>query len=218
MTPSGTAADLWDVAFTDRMNGWAVGVLATGEETGSPIILATTDGGARWHAQTVPAGVDSLKAVQFIDDETGWAIGTPGVVLRTTDGGSTWKRSRLAPQANPLDLDFVDGKYGWVCGTIGLGGNFGYHTVNGGLTWTRESIPGDVSSAVDFIDRKHGYRVGDSGLVAATSDGGKTWNFLPTSAPSSYLFDVRMWGDGTGYVVGQFGTIMKTVTGGEGPK
>jgi photosystem II stability/assembly factor-like uncharacterized protein len=212
---AGTRADLNGVAFSDAAHGWAVGAVGSDDRVRG-IILATTDGGAHWKAQRVPVGVRALSKVRFVDDQTGWAVGSPGIVLRTTDGGTTWKRTLLARDSNLLDVEFVDRRYGWVCGSAKFGGDIGYRTTDGGATWIRESIPADAIQTVDFVDRKHGWQAGMSGLVIATSDGGATWKVLPQSAPSSYLFGLKMWSDATGYVAGQFGTIMKTETGGQG--
>lgn len=210
-----TKADLGGVAFSDRSTGWIVGAVGDADDSRG-VILATTDGGAHWRAQKVPAGVKVLNKVKFVDDKRGWAVGSPGVVLRTTDGGATWKKTQLAPKAMLLDVDFVDRKYGWVCGSIAFGGDIGYRTTDGGATWTREDIPEDAVQTVDFTDRKHGWQAGASGIVLYTRDGGASWHEMPQSAPSSQIFDIRMWSDGSGFVAGQFGTIMRTETGGQG--
>ena len=212
-----TKADLNGVAFSGRSDGWIVGALGKDSDLRG-LIFATADGGAHWKQQKVPAGVRVLTKVRFVDPDHGWAVGTPGIVLRTTNGGDTWRKVQLAPESMLLDLDFVDKSYGWVCGSIGLGGDVGYRTTDGGQTWIRENIPADAVGAVDFTDRKHGWQTGMSGIVLYTENGGETWAELPQSAPSSYLFDIRMWGDGTGFVAGQFGTIMKTGTGGQGDR
>jgi photosystem II stability/assembly factor-like uncharacterized protein len=210
-----TKADLSGIAFADRRTGWIVGGVGAADDSRG-VILATTDGGSHWRAQKVPAGVRVIAKVKFVDTRSGWAVGSPGVVLRTTNGGATWKKTQLAPKAMLLDLDFVDRRYGWVCGAIALGGNIGYRTTDGGVTWSRETIPADAVQTVDFVDRKHGWQAGMSGIVLSTHDGGESWSELPQSAPSSHIFDIRMWSDGSGYVSGQFGTIMKTETGGQG--
>ena len=204
------------MAFVGRADGWAVGGRRVDDDTTRGVIRHTTDGGVHWTGQTVPSGVQALSKVRFVDDRTGWAVGEAGVVLRTADGGSTWKKVQLAPKCGLLDVDFVDRRFGWVCGSIALGGDIGYRTTDGGATWTRENIIVDAIQAVDFTDRRHGWQAGASGLVLFTDDGGASWKELPQSAPSSYLFDIKMWSDGTGYVAGQFGTIMKTETGGQG--
>ncbi len=73
---------------SDASHGFAVG------ENGT--ILATTDGGANWSAQS--------EALPF-DDTRGWAaggdyLGIPGwfngVTLVTKDGGGTWSEQDLA--------------------------------------------------------------------------------------------------------------------------
>ena len=211
-----TKADLSGIAFADRCTGWIVGGVG-GADDSRGVILATSDSGSHWRAQKVPSGVKVISKVKFVDARNGWAVGSPGVVLRTTDGGETWRKTqRLAPKAMLLDVDFVDRKYGWVCGAIALGGNVGYRTTDGGVTWSRETIPADAVQTVDFTDRKHGWQAGMSGIVLYTHDGGASWSELPQSAPSSHIFDIRVWSDGSGFVAGQFGTIMKTETGGQG--
>ena len=52
-------------------------------------ILKTTDGGANWEENYSIIDIE-LNDIQFIDDNTGWAVGENGIVLRTTNGGVTW--------------------------------------------------------------------------------------------------------------------------------
>jgi photosystem II stability/assembly factor-like uncharacterized protein len=58
---------------------------------GSPgsLVLHSADGGASWETfrtdQTAP-----LKALYFLDDQRGWAVGALGTILNTRDGGRTW--------------------------------------------------------------------------------------------------------------------------------
>ena len=52
-------------------------------------ILATTDGGETWKAQT-SGSTESLNGVSFADAWAGWAVGDGGTTLATDDGGATW--------------------------------------------------------------------------------------------------------------------------------
>src|SRR5665811_1658454 len=68
------------VSFTDASHGWAVGASGT--------ILATTNGGSIWAAQT-SGTTDALRAVTFTDAGHGWAVGDSGTILVASDG-RTW--------------------------------------------------------------------------------------------------------------------------------
>ena len=54
--------------------------------TGTGVILATTDGGATWNAQSSGSDGD-LSGVAFGDATHGWVVGSGGVILATTSGG-----------------------------------------------------------------------------------------------------------------------------------
>jgi len=67
---SGTNEVLGSVTFTDPSHGWAVG--------DSPLILATTDGGATWtkqHSGQHSGTSEYLESVTFTDPSHGWAVG-----------------------------------------------------------------------------------------------------------------------------------------------
>ena len=66
---------------------------------GSPgtVVFHSSDAGKTWQAQ--PTGQNlPLHAVQFLDEEHGWAVGEMGLVLASTDGGTTWKPQRRGGQ------------------------------------------------------------------------------------------------------------------------
>ncbi len=70
---SGTGRFLWDVAFVDTQEGWAVGSFGT--------ILYSRDGGVTWELQY--SGTEEiLQSMVFIDKTLGWAVGEGGVILR----------------------------------------------------------------------------------------------------------------------------------------
>jgi hypothetical protein len=90
-------------------------------------ILATTDSGKTWTlsptGQTAP-----LRALHFIDEERGWAVGSLGTILSTTDGGRNWRVQRTAgrlailtiqatPDRLPLELlASLSGNDGYLSG------------------------------------------------------------------------------------------------------
>jgi hypothetical protein len=84
---------------------------------GSPgsCVFFTADAGRTWSA--FPTGTTlPLRAITFVDDLHGWAVGQLGLILASTDGGRTWRRQRSGgaraavmavagvPQDLPLEL------------------------------------------------------------------------------------------------------------------
>jgi len=176
-----TTRDLNKLAFIDNLRGWAVGDSGT--------ILATTDGGESWAAQTSPVAYD-LVDVDMVDAQYGWALaqqfpaeplfeyGTS--VLRTTDGGANWSVQSTFNELFLHAIEFAD------TGRGVLGGEQGklWRTTNGGANW----IVANVDSAAfaiwpvrdfEFFTPNYGVATGGyydvTGLVWRTTDAGKNW-------------------------------------------
>ncbi|MCW5200310.1 hypothetical protein VU07_00615 [Desulfobulbus sp. F4] len=103
-----TPAQLFEVAFPDAMNGYAVGRVFNDDGISSiGKILITKDGGTTWN-ETIwldDSGnpVSSFFGVSFVDADTGWAVGTEDTILRTINGGETWTLEwRVGPTARNL--------------------------------------------------------------------------------------------------------------------
>jgi photosystem II stability/assembly factor-like uncharacterized protein len=68
--------------------------------------------------------------------------------------------------------------------------------------------------AIDMVNDKVGYIVGEEGLIMKTTDGGESWKGL-NSGVFENLFCVDFIDENNGWVSGQDGTIMHTTNGGE---
>ena len=76
--------------FSNAQNGRIVG---QDDNTGSPISLKTSNGGATWTEVNVPVASGEFKDVFFTGPDSGAVVGSSGsdgVVCRTADGGATW--------------------------------------------------------------------------------------------------------------------------------
>lgn len=69
---------------------WVVG------DPGS-VIWHSNDGGRTWRQQWTNQSAP-LKAIYFVNDQTGCAVGALGTILMTTDGGITWQSNHAAPR------------------------------------------------------------------------------------------------------------------------
>ena len=137
------AGQLNGIACTDSRHAWAVGTSRTG---GHPLVLATTDGGARWQIQYAarPIGGE-LDAVTFADSRHGWAVGHDGLILATTDSGMHWAIQPTGLQGGVLHhVAFFDDLHGWVA----TGGYPMLWTADGGRHWWVMKLPGDGYNAV----------------------------------------------------------------------
>jgi len=166
---------------------------------------------------------DMAFGVHFIDDKRGWIVGNCGLALMTPDGGISWEKINIANQ-NFKDIYFV-GENGWIVGDGGLI----LHTSDGGINWTRQqsNIKNPLTS-VFFLDKENGFAVGTDGMILTTSDGGASWKAIDidwTSIISEELisngiicinlYDVFFSNKLCGWIVGDCGTVLKSVDGGE---
>lgn len=126
-------------------------------------------------------GVQSNNCVFFINDTLGWIGKQDGKIYRSTDGGATWSamQSGQSTSSYITAIQFVDTQIGYAsC----YGGGKVLKSIDGGLTWA--SIAPDplvFIRALHFFDALTGVAVGHAGHVIRTTDGGATWNFMPSN-------------------------------------
>ncbi len=172
------------VDFVDANNGWAVaGSGAGGTALPRSSIITTMDGGANWTLQTNPHHLSRGYAdVDFIDINTGWAVGGFETIIHTSDGGANWMTQRFGTGSTPAlrGVSFIDAMNGWAVGFSGII----LHTSDGGATWNPQTSGTALNlNGVAFSDINTGVAVGDAGTVLYTSDGGTTWNASVGATP-----------------------------------
>ncbi|MGB7923464.1 MAG: Ig-like domain-containing protein [Pyrinomonadaceae bacterium] len=204
-TRFGNLGTLYGVDFVDLNTAYA---------SGGGTIMKTTDGGRTWSPQNVPVlSFRNLVSVDFVDQNTGWAVGANGSIIATTDGGANW--TLQASNTNNFfgGVSFVSATEGWT-----VAGNVVLHTTNGGQTWTQQSVPQNTwVASVHFVDALNGWAAGTQENIIRTSDGGQTWVTQRggTSTPFIYPFNGISMGDALhGIAVGNAGTIVSTIDGG----
>ena len=198
-----------DVFFADESRGWAVGKRSYEPDLWGQIIFYTNDGGATWETQYELAPPDQLfsyfrlDSVYFTDRQNGWAVGSSeffgygdgqahlGAILYTTDGGLHWEE-----------------QVSEIC-----------------ESWDREFF------AVQFLDSQNGWALdhghfdpsanGQSLFLAHTTDGGITWEWVPTGIQGSMSVgfamvqgDMIFTDEHHGWAVGGLGKVIHTDDGG----
>jgi photosystem II stability/assembly factor-like uncharacterized protein len=208
--PGAEALDFRAIRAFDDKTAFIMSV-GSGE---SSRIYKTIDGGAHWELvlrNQDPQGF--FDAIQFWNAQRGIVIGDPvgGHIFAATtaDGGHTWGPVDAAsiPPARPGEGAFAasgtclvvgPGGLAWI-GTGGPGGARTYRSNDWGRTWKFADTPirhdSDASGifSLAFRDSRHGVAVGgnyskpgeDTANIAATDDGGVTWN-APALRPKGY--------------------------------
>jgi photosystem II stability/assembly factor-like uncharacterized protein len=201
--PGPDTLQLRDVYAADALTAW---VLASGPGDLSRI-YRTTDGGESWTLQwTNPEPEGFYDCLDFWDHRRGMAYGdaVDGElrILITEDGGEHWARvpAESLPEALPGEGGFAasglctqtgPGEKAWIAA-----GNTRrtrvFRTTDYGESWRVADVPvesgeGAGLTAISMVDGRRGFAFGGAlsrtaertRNVAATRDGGATWELLP---------------------------------------
>lgn len=168
---------------------------------------------AQWtNLNPVPDGND-LWSTFFIDDSTGWIVGTGGFLKKTTNAGNEWIQQNSGTTLTLKSIQFINNNTGWICGESGLI----LKTTNSGTTW--DSLASGTTqhlSDIYFFDVDTGYVVGFGGTILKTTNGGAYWTSL-NSGTSNDLYSMDFVDAFTGYAVGEINdtsSVIKTTDGG----
>lgn len=139
-------------------------------------------GRSRWEAivpDSLPA--EKWRAIQFIDQLTGWVGSETGRLFQTNDGGRTWREAALGNDAGVAAIDFLDWNRGWVLTGPGSGAEARlFVTWNGGRSWKQARLAG--VEKIYRVDAARGWAIGSESGLWRTVDGGENW--LPVETPA----------------------------------
>ena len=201
-----------DLTFIDPNNGWVVG----GRDE-NLLIMTTTDAGISWHQQTDIniTGPSKINAIDFADQQQGFAVGDLGTILKTTNGGDSWRVAwgNINPNSfwvnyNITGIFLVDPLNCWVSGSGYISGNFITMIANstdGGASWDTTSFIDSYSSdQIIFKNDLEGYSIGSKNFL--TTDGGLSWDILQLPY---YINKMYFNNENLGWAVGYGGRIFK---------
>lgn len=212
---SGTLSTLYDIAFTDEKNGFAVG--------GSGTLLQTADSGKTWRAVAVPSR-DSLKKILFADANRGWILcekaryatrgGEPlAYLLKTEDGGANWTREEIGDTSNLLLTQIFLDRRGDMFAVGETGAILRRSDEKGWRALKIESRFLLLDGA--FADERNGVIVGGGNTILHSEDGGQIWQRISVGDTDSAKLFAVAWQDAqNGAVVGAKGGVYITNNGG----
>ncbi len=203
--PLNTTMGLKSISFIGQF-GWIVERVDS-EEKNNPGIFITTDGGETW-AKNTTLPSQNLRLVEFVNDQTGWALGE--YLWKTIDGGASWVKLKTNLPSTDIfsDIDFINEQQGWLVkvGELKDGDLVGasvYSTTNGGQYWNETPLPdGFFSADIQFYDADSGWVIpwGHDGFFHSIN-GGKTWYSVSTDN-IHYLVDINLFSDQEGWALG----------------
>jgi photosystem II stability/assembly factor-like uncharacterized protein len=178
------------------------------------VVMRSDDGGLNWSGVNT-ASSRTLTAVAFATDKVGVAVGHGGTILRTEDAGLSWVAVKVKEVGQDALLGITVLKNGHfvVCGAFGL------YLVSEdlGRTWRRESVIAEdferhLSRVIEA--RQAMFLVGETGVMARSTDGGKKWILLKSPYAGSY-FGILETGSGALLAFGMRGNVYRSTDQGE---
>lgn len=165
-----------DVAFSDGMNGIAVG----------DSIYHTTNGGWNWSVVRKPETPDSLlptlSHVVWFNALEGLVATNYSIFLRTSDGGVSWVRRSLPSEfgSRIRDVGVVSESRAFIHTSLGM-----VITEDKGHTWTFSTDTIDMDGPLSYSIRGQGVAFPLDGsrtvICRYTSDAGSTWHHATTA-------------------------------------
>lgn len=192
------------VSFGTEANGASAGWQTSGGlENG---VVRTTDGGRNWTNASTGAG--QWLGVHLRPNGIGWLGGGVGANRHTTDFFAT---STNHPGPNVA----IRCTWAFNATTAVVGGGYVnggcYRTTNAGASWQHTLDGGNIYD-LWFVNDTLGFAGGEGGVLARTTDGGITWEWLdpPTNADINSIFFLN---DTLGFYAGNGGG--RTTDGGD---
>ena len=190
-------------------------------------IVYSDDKGQTWKQGKVPVMV-TLTAVDFVDEQHGWAVGHDGVILASTDGGQTWVKQFDGYQANEALVSAAEQQVQRIEQLVHEADepqqreDLEYELENALMALDDARYDVEQGSTKPFLDvmflsRNDGFALGAYGMFFRTRDGGASWNNAAVDLPNPdrmHLSQLQVLGDAW-LLVGEMGMVMSSVDFGQ---
>ncbi len=200
---------LADYQALDVVNQNTVWIVGQDTRNQQNFLLRTTDGGSTWVFQPPPKAIN-LSAIDFVNAQTGWIVGSGGGIFKSTDGGNTWQTQVTGMTASFFDVGFANDQAGLA---VGEGGTL-LRTSDGGANWS--SMNSGVSTDLrkcKVLNASQMWIVGNAGTILHSNDGGVTW-LKQNSGVTNNLESVDFVDSLRGWAIGSLASLVKTTDGG----
>jgi len=168
-----------------------------------------------WVRQSEALGGHS---VHFENQNTGWIVGSGGIIQKTTNGGTNWFMQYSGTSRYLFNVSFSSLNTGYVIGDSGLI----IKSTNGGENWLRQnSGTTSILRAQALINDNIIYVVGSNNAFLKTTNGGINWFSLSLGNSIEVgVFDIKFIDQYIGWTTGtvlqsHHHKIFKTTDGGK---
>ncbi len=144
--------------------------------------------------------------IKFKDANTGICATTSGVIYRTSNSGVTWDSSNIGLVQGINNIHYLNNGITYANTRLRL-----FVSLDYGINWQLTGA-GIICDNLHFTDELTGYSVFEN-KISKTINGGVNWQLLDYGYPSNYR-NIWFLNQYTGWVVGNYGTILKTSSGG----
>lgn len=174
-------------------------------------IFRSTNGGTSFFNVE---SANRLYAVDFLNANTGVAVGYSGMVFRTTNAGINWVNLPSGSSLEMYDVQVFDANTFYIAAATG---RF-FVTTNGGANFIERPLPnitGGSTKTIWFHNQNTGFAAGEMGNLYSTTDAGVTWTSVYSWGTSFNNFeDIYFVNTSTGFATGERGRFIKTTDGG----
>jgi photosystem II stability/assembly factor-like uncharacterized protein len=199
-------------SFINENIGYVIAGGDVGTSASSEKVFKTIDGGGSWIPTSDDFGFfhDDFYCIDFVNENLGFVSGgyNDRSVFRTKDGGNNWEKVESICMGK---IQFLDSLTGYAVRIYNAFYRI-YKTSDGGNTWSIVFEIEDDIKSFHFVDKDHGYIIGDDRLMYKTTDGGASWQKL--EIPYEYYINVLFYNQNIGYIFDEEGNLYQTQDGG----
>ncbi|MBK9097617.1 MAG: T9SS type A sorting domain-containing protein [bacterium] len=181
---------------------------------GSAVSLST-DAGNTWSISYFDPQARDIYDVIFPDQNTGYAVGTLGLIMKTTDGGENWVVQNSGLTTTLWDVDFINTNVGYA---VGNSGNI-LKTTDGGTNWSISTYGTTAIYKVHYVNDTLiflGSASSTTGRLLRSTNGGSSWDNITANITGldGTVRGLHFFDADTGWISNSTGKIFKTTNGG----
>jgi len=172
------------------------------------LILFSFGAAAQQWEKVFPPISGTYNQVTFINSSIGFIVGDDGGVGKTMDGGDTWVKQTNNGDGLLSSVNFINPTVGYAVGDVL------YKSIDGGSSWSPvATCPVVNPQYVHFTSPDTGFVSNYSGIWRSI-DAGVNWQYTTGTNSGDQLSSISFPGKDTGYVVGDYWKILRTINGG----